>query len=63
MKIVLEFPKPIADALQVVADRSGDEVIDLVVEAVRSSELVQRALADSYPARLLQSLRMENVRV
>ncbi|MCC8364498.1 hypothetical protein LK996_15610 [Lysobacter sp. A6] len=59
MKIVLEFPKPIADALQAAARQSGDEVIDIVVEAIRSSELVQRALADSYPIDLTNQLLAE----
>lgn len=49
MQIIIELPRVVADALQRVADRSGDEVIDLVVEAVRSSPMVQRALAQSYP--------------
>lgn len=59
MQIVLDFPKPIAEALQRAASRSGDEVIDLVVEAIRSSDLVQRALADSYPCDLTKQLLAE----
>lgn len=49
MQIIIELPRIVADALQQVADRSGDEVIDIVVEAVRSSPMVQRALSASYP--------------
>jgi uncharacterized protein with PhoU and TrkA domain len=49
MQIILDFPAPIAEALAAAMCRSGGDVADLVVEAVRSSPLVQQALVDSYP--------------
>lgn len=56
MRIVLDLPAPIAQALQHAAQAGGGDVLDLVIEAVRSSELVQNALADHYPPALMRRL-------
>jgi hypothetical protein len=59
MRIVLDFPQPIADALRASVRGSGDTVDDLIAEAVRSSPLVQRALSDAYPKELTTFLQSE----
>lgn len=59
MHIEFDIPRPIADALQAVADRGSITVIDVIVEAVRSSDVMQHALRQAYPAGLTTFLRSE----
>lgn len=59
MHIELDIPRPIADALQAVADRGSITVMDVIVEVVRSSDVMQQALRRAYPSDLTTFLQSE----
>lgn len=52
MKLMIDIPTPIAEALAAMAQRSGLELRDLAVEALRQAPFTRDAIANAYPPSL-----------
>lgn len=52
MKLMIDIPAPIAEALAAMAQRSGLELCDLAVEALRQAPFTRDAITSTYPPSL-----------